>query len=107
MSSTIFATVKEAIQHKRIVTGRYHGHYREMCPHTLGWSKAGKERALFYQFAGTSDSGLGPDGSYQNWRCIDLDELTGIAVREGLWHTAANHNRRQTCVAVVDTEVAY
>jgi len=107
MQTDNFRRIEDAIRRKRIVTGRYHGHYREMCPHTLGWSKTGKEHALFYQFAGTSDSGLAPDGSYQNLRCIDLAELTDVAITDGLWHTAANHNRKQTCVAVVHVEVAY
>jgi hypothetical protein len=99
--------IERAIKNKQTICADYQGHYREMCPHVLGWSKAGKEHALLYQFAGSSKSGLGPDGSYQNWRCVDLDELTGVSVKDGAWHTAPNHSRKQTCVASVAVEVAY
>jgi hypothetical protein len=105
MSSQTFLKIKQAITNKQIVCATYHGHYREMCPHTLGWSKTGKEHALLYQFAGSSSSGLEPDGSYQNWRCVDIDQLMDVTVKDGHWHTAANHSRKQTCVANVDIEV--
>jgi hypothetical protein len=107
MSSSTFLSIERAIRNKQIVCAMYQGHYREMCPHTLGWSKIGKEHALLYQFAGSSKSGLGADGSYQNWRCVDLDELTEVVVKDGSWHTAANHSRKQTCVARIAIEVMF
>jgi hypothetical protein len=102
-NSRIYEIVRDAVERKRVVTAIYHGCYREMCPNIIGWSN-GHERALFYQFGGGSSSGLGPDGSYQNWRCINLAELSDVKVRDGQWRIAANHSRKQTCVKTVDLE---
>jgi hypothetical protein len=101
-----YSVIHDAIKNKRIITARYKGHYREMCPHTLGHKK-GRPHALFYQFAGESSSGLIIPGSPNNWRCVFVDELTEVNVRDGQWHTAANHNRPQTCVDQIDIEVAF
>lgn len=107
--STLFELIWDAIVHKRQVLARYHGHPRVLCPHVLGY-KDGKEHCLFYQVSGTSRSGLGPRGSSENWRCMDLDELDDVSAREGSWYTAHhNHDRPQTCVdqiviAVVEQE---
>ena len=98
-----YALVKKAVLEKLQVIATYNGHSREMCPHVIGW-KHGRGQALFYQFAGTSSSGLGPDGSPGNWRCLFLDELTNVSVRKGAWHTAPNHSRPQTCVDQIDAE---
>lgn len=106
MTST-YNLVREAIRNKQIVTGTYDGFYREMCPHVIGRGPSGNEQCLFYQFAGESKSGLGPDGSRGNWRCIPLKYLENANVVEGPWHTAPNHSRPQRCVAHIDLEVAY
>jgi hypothetical protein len=107
MVSSTFSMIERAITNKQTICTVYQGHYREMCPHTLGWSKNGKEHALFYQYAGSSSSGLGADGSYQNWRCVDLDQLTQVSVKDGPWHTAANHSRKQTCVVRIVIELTF
>ena len=99
-----YALIREAIISKKIVTGTYHGHDREMCPHVIGL-KNGRRQALFYQFGGSSSSDLGPDGSPGNWRCIVVAELLDITVRDGEWHTVPNHSRPQTCVDEIDVEV--
>jgi hypothetical protein len=77
-----------------------------MCPHTLG-TKRGKEHLLAYQFAGGSSQPIGPDGSPQNWRCMDVAQLSNIQTQTGQWHTAPNHTRRQTCIDYVDVEVKF
>jgi hypothetical protein len=107
VASTTFSMIERAIKNKQTVCAVYQGHYCEMCPHTLGWSNDGEERALLYQFAGASSSGLGPDGSQRNWRCVKLDELTNVTIKNGPWHTAPNHHRKQTCVARVAIEVVF
>lgn len=104
--SNNYELVKRAILTKQQILATYKGHYREMCPHTLGASKTGIRQALFYQFAGESSSGLSPAGSANNWRCIPVDELRNVILRDGDWHTAPNHSRAQTCVASIDVEVA-
>src|SRR6266550_2967071 len=105
--SDSYAIIKQAIIDKNIITATYHGHYREMCPHAVGY-KNGRRKALLYQFGGTGSSRpLGPIGSYDNWRCLFVDELENVAARaaNGAWYTADDHSRRQTCIDVVDTEV--
>jgi len=106
MSNEIYNLVRQAIENKQQVIATYDAYYREMCPHAIGLKK-GKEHALFYQFAGTSKSGLGPPGSFAKWRCIPISGMSEISVRDGEWHTATDHTRRQTCVAKIDKEVIY
>lgn len=106
MSET-YTLIRDAILNKRQVIAVYNGHLREMCPHVLG-KKHGREQALFYQFGGTSSSGLGPPGSADNWRCIPVEKLTNVSVREGgTWHTAPTHSRPQTCVDEIDVQVKF
>jgi hypothetical protein len=98
--------IRDAIRNKQQVLATYDGHQREMCPHVLG-SKNGRQQALFYQFGGSSRSGLGAPGSSANWRCIPITGLRDVSVRTGAWHSAPNHSRPQTCVDVVDVEVSF
>lgn len=102
-----YSLIRQAIIDKDIVVATYHGYAREMCPHAIGYKK-GRQKALLYQFAGGSSSGLGPIGSPDNWRCVFVDELENVSVKSsgGTWHTA-DQTRRQTCIDEVDVEVAY
>ena len=84
--------VRQAIIDKRHVIGTYHNHRREMCPHVIG-RKRGRRQALLYQFGGTSERGLGPEGSSQNWRCIPVDQLYDAEVRPRAWYTGPRHSR--------------
>ena len=104
--TSAYRIIRNAILNKQQVTATYHGHYREMCPHTLG-HKHGQEHALFYQFGGTSSSGLGPPDDWGNWRCVFVDKLVNVEARDGEWHTAPNHSQPQTCVDDIDVEVSY
>lgn len=99
-----YAIIREAILSKQQIVANYHGYAREMCPHVLG-TKGRREQVLFYQFAGHSRSGLSPDGSPNNWRCMFVDELSEVEARDGEWHSAPNHSRPQTCVDEIDVEV--
>jgi hypothetical protein len=99
--SDTYAIVRQAILDKRQIVATYHGHRREMCPHVIG-TKNGREQALFFQFAGSSRSGLPPGGE---WRCIPLEDLTDVSSRAGRWYTAAG-TRRQTCVDRIDVDAA-
>ena len=94
----IYDLVRRAIEMRQQVLATYRGYYREMCPHSIGVNKLGEQQALFYQFAGDSGSGLGPPGSPDKWRCLRIDELSDVALRDGEWHTAPGHTRPQTCV---------
>jgi hypothetical protein len=101
--SDAYSLVRQAILDKDQITATYKGHLREMCPHAIGM-KNGRPQALFFQFGGTSSSGLPPDGE---WRCIPIEGLDDIVIEAGEWHTAPNHSQPQTCVDVIDVEVAY
>ena len=104
--SPVYLMVREAILRKQVIVATYKGHKRLMCPHVIGRGKGGRPQALFYQFGGTSESGLGPPGSPQNWRCLPIDGLSEVSVTDGDWHTCTRHTREQTCVNVVDVEVS-
>ena len=106
MPSAAYSLVRQTILKKENVRATYHGHIRDMSPHTLG-TKEGLEKALMYQFAGGSNSGLGPLGSGENWRCLFLNELSNVSVIGGEWHTAPTHSQEQTCVDEVDVEVSH
>jgi len=101
--SGVYSLVREAIINKHRVIATYKGHIREMCPHAIG-TKNGRQQALFFQFGGTSSSGLPPGGE---WRCIPIGGLDDVLVQPGRWHTAPNHSQPQTCIDVIDVEVAY
>lgn len=103
MNSSIYQLIRSAILNKQQIVATYQGHVREMCPHVIG-TKNGREQALFYQFGGTSSSGI-VAGSSANWRCIPIDGLSGVTAMDGEWRTADNHSRSQTCVDDVDVEV--
>lgn len=103
-TETTYQIVKEAIRDRKTVIAKYNGHTRKMCPHVIG-RKNGVKQALFYQFAGTSSTGLGRAGSPDNWRCIPIAGLRIISVEDGEWHTASNHSREQTCVDEIDLKV--
>jgi hypothetical protein len=101
-----YEMVRLAIVRKQIITAYYDGYYREMCPHVIG-TKNGREQGLFYQFGGQSKSGLKPEGSEANWRCIPISGLTNVKALDGPWHTASNHSRQQSCVDQIDVEVSF
>lgn len=109
MVSSKYRAIREAIQNKDFVTGRYLGYRRVMCPHVIGLNKDDREQALFYQFGGGSSSGLGPDGSSENWRCIPLDGFTEVEVvsANGEWHTGSSHTKAQHCVKRIDLKVKF
>lgn len=101
MPSSLFCIIESAMKAKNQIVCMYNGFVREICPHTLGW-KNGREKVLGFQFAGESSKGLPPDGM---WRCMFIDEIQNLSVREGAWYTSGPHTQRQTCVDEVYFEV--
>ena len=99
----VYSVVREAIVNRLQITAVYGGHRREMCPHAIG-TKGGKPQALFFQFGGSSSTGLPPGGE---WRCIPISGLSDVASQSGRWHTGTSHTQTQTCIDAVDVEVAY
>jgi hypothetical protein len=101
----IYRLVWTAVEGRRPVGALYQGRRRLLCPHRLGWNRAGQLRVLCYQYGGESQSGLEPAGSPSNWRCIALEKLSKVELLDkDSWRTAPNHSRPQTCVAVADID---
>jgi hypothetical protein len=103
MAPRTYAIVRQAIIDRHQILATYHGHRREMCPHVIG-ATGGRRQALFFQFGGTSESGLPWAGE---WRCMRIDDLTDVSSRPGQWYTGADHSRPQTCVHEVDIAVDF
>jgi len=100
----IYRLVRTAVVSKRPIRAIYNSRDRWLCPHRLGRNLEGQIRVLCYQYGGESSSGLRAAGSPENWRCIGLEKLRRVELLEDVWHTAPNHSRPQTCVAVVDVD---
>ena len=99
--SPIYALFARAMAERKQIVCSYGGARRELCPIVLGHSK-GREVALTYQFAGGSKSGLPAGG---DWKCLELAKVKDVALRDGPWHAGSNHQRRQSCVEIVDLDV--
>ena len=100
----IYGLLRMAIENKQPIRATYDGRERWLCPHRLGRNGQGRLRALCYQYAGQSGSGLEAAGSPANWRCIAVEKLSRVELLEDAWRTAPNHSREQTCVVNSDVE---
>lgn len=96
----VYELIRQATLARNQVLATYRGHRRELCPHVLG-TKEGRRQALFFQFGGGSSSGLPAGGE---WRCIPVDGLEHVVVRDGPWHTGVVHEQPETCVDTIDVE---
>jgi hypothetical protein len=100
-----YALIRNAILERKIVRAIYQGLYCEMCPHLIGM-RNGKQYALFYQFGGQSSSGpVQPGRSTENWKCIDINELSDVTIEEGAWHSASYDSKLQSCIDELDAVV--
>ena len=86
---------------RKQVVCMYGGYRRELCPIILGHSQ-GHEKALTFQFAGASRSGL---PAACEWRCLLLAEVSDVELRDGPWFAGSRHTPKQRCVEVVDLDV--
>jgi hypothetical protein len=100
----IYRLVWFAVANKQPLEATYQGRPRLFCPHRLGRNRAGKLRVLCYQYGGESRSGLQPEGSLSNWRCVELEKLSQVKLLEDPWRTAPNHSRIASCVAEADID---
>ena len=100
----IYRLIWTAITGRQPISADYEGRPRLLCPHRLGRNSAGQARVLCYQYGGDSSSGLEPTGSPANWRCMKLEKFSRIQLLDGIWSTAPNHSRPQTCVTDVDVD---
>ena len=107
MPSGDYLLVREAIENKLQVIAVYGGHERVACPHVIGY-KNGKEHVLFWQFGGSSSSaGEIKPGVNDEWRCMEVSQMSDVTVQDGEWHTGGSHSQPNTCVDEVDVEVDY
>jgi hypothetical protein len=101
MPSAAYRLFAEAMTQRKQILCTYQGYPRELCPVILGHSQ-GQEKALTYQFAGGSKSGL-PSGG--QWRCLWLASVRDIRLRDGRWYSGDGHTAPQGCVEIVDLDV--
>jgi hypothetical protein len=100
----MYGLIRTAVTGRRPVSALYDRRPRLLCPHRLGRNSAGQPCVLCYQYGGKSSSELQQSGSPANWRCMKLEKFSRVELLEGIWHTAANHSRPQTCVTDVDVD---
>ena len=89
---TAWTILAEALNQRRPVHARYHGHDRLLCPHLLGW-RHGRPKVLAYQADGATSNGTLPWRPEQRWRSMFVDEIEHIAIAwDHRWQTAANYS---------------
>lgn len=99
-----WATLAEALDERRPVRARYHGHERILCPHALGWHK-GRPKLLAYQAGGTTSQGPLPADPRQRWRSMFVDEIEDAAITGDPWQTADNYRRDINGIDRVDVQI--
>src|SRR5919201_2677626 len=101
----IYRLIWTAVANKKPIEAMYDKRLRLFCPHRLGRNRDGQLRVLCYQYGGESKTGLEPEGSPANWRCVELERLSRVKLLESAWHTASNHSRPGSCVVDADIDV--
>src|SRR5260370_35474804 len=83
----IYLLLRLAVARRQPVAAVYDGLPRLLCPHVLG-RKSGRLHAFFYQFGGSSHSGLpiGPEGK-GGWRCPAVEGLSRAGLRRDACRT--------------------
>ena len=101
MPSLTYKLFEQAMRGRQQVVCLYGGHRRELCPVILGHSQD-QEKALTFQFGGSSSSGLPRGGE---WRCLWLAKVSDVELRDGPWLSGSSHSQPQGCVDVIDLDV--
>jgi hypothetical protein len=100
MPSDTYALFADAIRRRKPGLCLYDRQARALCPIILGHS-GGKEKALTFQFAGDSRSGLPRGGE---WRCLFIAKVTRPELHDGPWIAGKKHTQPQGCVEAVDLD---
>ncbi len=100
----MYQLIWTATANKQPIRAIYKDLPRLFCPHRLGRNRLGQARVLCYQCGGESESGLGPIGSADNWRCVVFEKLRRVELVSGSWKTAPSHSRPATCVVDADID---
>lgn len=87
-----WAALEAALRQRQAVRVSYHGRWRIVCPHALGWNNK-RPMLLGYQVGGQTSTGtLDPDPN-KRWRCMYIDELDHVHPHPTApWATADNYN---------------
>ena len=105
MADDTYGLIRQAVLNKEQVVATYGGHPRKFCPHVLGL-KQGIPHVFVYQFGGTSESGLGPRGSVENWRCMSIAGLSEVVLVQGPWYSGAHPGKgHEKCIDEIDVYV--
>src|SRR4051812_47093909 len=81
----MYRLIWAAIANRQPIRAIYKELPRLFCPHRVGRNRLGEPRVLCYQYGGDSESGLGPIGSPENWRCIVFEKLRRVELVNGSW----------------------
>ena len=101
--SETYEVLRYAASRRQPVSAIYDGEPRLLCPH-VGGRKADRRNVFCYQFGGSSNSteALAPGGGV--WRCLAVEKLSQVELREGECHTEPR-SRRQSCIDEIDFDV--
>ncbi len=102
MPSAAHALFLEAMRAQRPLACLYQGHRREICPVMLGRTGL-EEKALVFQFGGTSSGGAVPRPG--QWKCFRLTEVRDPVLIEGNWHAGTSHTSASSCMKMVEYDV--
>lgn len=104
---TAWATLHAALRARRPVLVSYHGRWRQLCPHALGW-KNDRPLLLGYQTGGQTSSGELPADPHQRWRCLHIDEIDHVAGADPAspWQSADSYNPARPFPAIDTISVA-
>jgi len=103
VSTSTYNVIREAILQRRQVVATYDRSVLHLCPHAIGMTD-GKAQVLFYQFGEFASNGRSFARHGDSWRCIPVEELSGISVQTGVWHGGTRESRPD-CVSDIDIEV--
>jgi hypothetical protein len=91
MPSAAYTLVLRAMRERKQLLCTYQGRRREVCPILLGRTGL-EEKSLVFQFGGETSGGrISPPGE---WKCLRLEDVCDIALRDGPWHAGGTHSAR-------------
>jgi hypothetical protein len=104
---TRWAILDAALRNRHPVMVSYHGRWRQICPHALGW-KDHRPLLLGYQTGGHTTDGQLPADPHQRWRCLYVDEIDQViaASPDSPWQSADNYNPAHPFPAIDTISVA-
>jgi len=90
------ATVRQAIEERRVIELRYHGYSRIVEPHIYGLDRHGDEVVRCYQLAGGSES-----GEHAGWKLLKLKDALVVYLAETRFEPRPEYQREDKVVRQV------